>query len=162
VSAVAIAAVVVNASLETADLLGAFKTNTGPSTPGGGSQALYSVEISPSSITLGYSKTQTFSAMAIDTGGTDFASGVSFLWELDPPSLGSLNGTLGSSVAFNSPTINATGGVSVRATFEGPTKSATANVMISSTEWFSYPSISYFAAVPTSIALGNSATLKVT
>ena len=162
VIAVLIAVVLVLAALGTAFVLGAFKTSTASSQSGTGHQTLHAVEISPLSVSLGFSRSQEFAASAINTNGTTITSGVSFVWSPAPSSMGTLNRTSGASVTLTSGDMNITGDVSVVGSFGGISKSATASVVVSSSGGSGIPSISYFASVPSNITLGSSTTLEVT
>jgi hypothetical protein len=160
--ALAIAVTLVVAALGTAFVLGAFKAQaSNPGRSGTAGSTLNSVEISPSSASLGFSKLQEFSASAVNANGAEIASGVSFLWTLDPSTLGTLDVASGPEVSFTSASANVSGQISVVGTYGGISKSTTANIVVSYSSGFGGPSISSFDAVPSDIVLGGSTTLEV-
>lgn len=125
---------------------------------GGGCTAptLLSVAVDPVQVSLGFSKSQTFTATSTDSCGDSPAHGVEYLWKLDPSSgLGSLNASLGAPVVLTSGTTAASGNLCVNATAGTTVLEACSSIAVSGSGGSGAPVILSFTANPNSIPLGS-------
>ncbi len=89
-----------------------------------------SVQVTPTAANLAAGAVQDFAASATNSFGYPAPPGVVFTWSLSPPGIGTLNSSVGSSVAFTAGSASGGGALYVNATLAGTTVGTVADLTV--------------------------------
>ncbi len=120
-------------------------------------RSLGNLSVAPSSTSFAYGAVQPFTASGTDEGGLPL-SNVTFSWQLEPATLGTLNATAGSSVTFTAGTTTVSGSLWVNASYNCSVLSERIALSVSPQGG---PPILSFTASPSQVVTGASTNLTV-